>query len=35
LYDQYDDANDSTAITCLLDSLAPGLANTMEKKCLE
>ena len=35
LYDQYDDANDRTAITCLLDSLAPGLANTIEKKRLE
>jgi hypothetical protein len=35
LYDQYDDANDRTAITCLLDSLAPGLANTIEKKHLE
>jgi hypothetical protein len=35
LYDQYDDANDRTAIICLLDSLAPGLANTIEKKCLE
>jgi hypothetical protein len=35
LYDQYDDANDRMAITCLLDSLAPGLANTIEKKCLE
>jgi hypothetical protein len=35
LYDQYDDANDRTATTCLLDSLAPGLANTIEKKRLE
>jgi hypothetical protein len=35
LYDQYDDANDRTTIMCLLDSLAPGLANTMEKKHLE
>jgi hypothetical protein len=26
LYDQYDDANERTAIMCLLDSLAPGLA---------
>jgi hypothetical protein len=35
LYDQYDDANDKMAIICLLDSLAPGLANTIEKKSLE
>jgi hypothetical protein len=35
LYDQYDDANDRTAITCLLDSLVPRLANTIEKKHLE
>jgi hypothetical protein len=35
LYDQYDNANDRMAITCLLDSLAPGLANTIKKKCLE
>jgi hypothetical protein len=35
LYDQYDDANERTAIMCLLDSLAPGLANTTEKKHLE
>jgi hypothetical protein len=35
LYDQYDDANNRMAITCLLDSLVPGLANTIEKKCLE
>jgi hypothetical protein len=35
LYDQYDDANDRMATTCLLDSLAPGLANTIKKKCLE
>jgi hypothetical protein len=35
LYDQYDDANNRTATMCLLDSLAPGLANTIEKKRLE
>jgi hypothetical protein len=35
LYDQYYDANDRTAIMCLLDSLVPGLANTIEKKHLE
>jgi hypothetical protein len=35
LYDQYDDANDRTAITCLLDSLMPGLANTIQKKHLK
>jgi dethiobiotin synthetase len=35
LYDQYDDANDRTTIMCLLDSLAPGLANTIEKKHLQ
>jgi hypothetical protein len=32
LYDQYNDANDRTAIMYLLDSLAPRLANTMKKK---
>jgi hypothetical protein len=35
LYDQYDDDNNMTAITCLLDSLAPGLANTIKKKHLK
>ena len=36
LYDECDDANnDRMAITCLLDSLAPGLANTIEKKGVE
>jgi hypothetical protein len=36
LYDQYDDANDRTAIMqCLLDSLVPGLANTIKKKHLK
>jgi hypothetical protein len=35
LYDQYDDANDRTAITCLLDSIVPGLANTIHKKHLK
>jgi hypothetical protein len=35
LYDQYNDAKDRMAIMCLLDSLAPGLANTIEKKHLK
>jgi hypothetical protein len=35
LYDQYNDANDRTAIMYLLDSLVPELANTMKKKHLK
>jgi hypothetical protein len=35
LNDQYHDTNGKTAITCLLDSLAPKLANTIKKKHLE
>jgi hypothetical protein len=35
LYDQYDDTNDRMAITCILDSLVPRLANTIKKKHVE